>query len=376
MAKEELIGKRRILSFQPFSVLGNGGGPRILRRLVEGREDEVVFFSFADSKKVVPSKIKEIPFILYPIQRSWMRSFLRTFFFNIRHRVLFNSHIKRLKNEVSKLDFDVLHILDHSIYSGALLDVAKAKNVPVWVSFHDHFKSTASSGIVTGELWKYSSKRMVISDEIGKHYSELYGAKDYIIVTDGLKQNEISPAKNSFSTNTLKVYFGGLLHLEYYELFESFHKALELFSKNKNRKVSLILRGTQNLDFLNNSKLEIEYRPFSIDNEVLRLEMNDADLLYLPIKYTDVEFYLYSFSTKMIGYLGASGNIFYHGPKEAAAAIFLEKNNCGIICDSLNIDEIESCLQKSLSEFTYSENAKKIAHERFEMGKMQEMFFN
>lgn len=376
MAKQEITNNnKKILSFQPFSIYGNGGGPRIMRRLVEGRENEVKFISFDFSYSENKPHENEIIYVLFPRHRDWMRSFLRKFFYYVRNSFFYNFNVKRVQNIVAGLDYDVLHILDHSAYSNILLPLAKKNNIPIWVSFHDHFNTTGSSHEISKELWQESSKRMVISEEMGQEYSNLFGPKNYTIVSDGLKPNEISPVKTDIGSNTIKIYFGGLLHVDYYELFDSFCKAIDLFSKQNNKEIVLILRGTQKLSFLENSSFKIEYRPFSIDNELLRNEMDGADILYLPIKYNDVDFYKFSFSTKMIGYLGASGNIFYHGPESAAAALFLKKNNCGVICDSLDANIITNHLNDALISTIYSTNAKEIANNEFQLKKMQDLFF-
>lgn len=375
MAKQEVGRKRTILCFQPFSVYGNGGGPRIMRRLVEGREDEIIFFSFAFRYPAKGENPREVPYVLFPAHKDWMRSFLRTFFYYLRHTVFYKYNMRRVNAIVSKLKFDVLHVLDHSFYSNLLLPIAKERGVPVWVSFHDHFNTTSSQTEVTRDLWNIAEKRMVISHEMGRHYSELFGEQPYLIVSDGLKPEEISPVMKEARKDSISVYFGGLLHVDYYELFENFAKALELFAKEQNKSVTLILRGTQKLSFLNESSFKIEYRPFSINTEELRLEMNEAEILYLPMKYNDKDFYKYSFSTKMIGYLGASGNIFYHGPADSAAAIFLEKNKCGVICDSLDPKQILPAINETLKDFSYSLNAKKVASEDYKLANMQDRFF-
>jgi hypothetical protein len=374
MAEQEINRKRNILSFQPFTVLGNGGGPRILRRLVEGREDEVMFFSFFNRFFKNDSKFRETAYVLLPVHRSWMRSVLRKLHFYLRYNLLYEFNSRRIRSRVAKLDFEILHVLDHSKYANILIGMAIEKKIPVWASFHDHFKTTGSSDVICGDIWRNAAKRMVISEEIGQHYAVLFGGGDYIIVTDGLKANEIAPAKEKIDSSDLNIYFGGLLHIEYYEVFESFCKALDMLS-GEGVKISLVLRGTQTLSFLENTRFKVDYRPFSMDNELLKNEMNEADILYLPIKFNDEEFFLYSFSTKMIGYLGASGNIFYHGPAEAAAARFIERENCGLICDSLDPAVIVKDIKSAIQTNSYSVKAKEVANREYLLKHMQDRFF-
>ena len=369
------MGKRKILSFQPFSLFNNGGGPRILRRLVEGREDEVVFFSLVWKVPKSTAPYQQISYMLLPPHRSWLRSFVRTFVTYLRDRVMRQFNIRRIQARVAREKFDILHVLDHNSYSDILTEQMKQRNIPIWASFHDHFDTTGSNRGITESLWKNASKRMVISEEMGRYYGELFGKQDYTIVTDGLKPSEVSPAKTTMDPKNFTIYFGGLVHLDYYEIFEAFCKALDMLQKQEGAKIKLILRGTQRLSFLNGSDLDVDYRPFSIDSEVLRLEMDASDILYLPIKFNDADFYKYSFSTKLVGYLGACGNIFYHGPADAAAAQFLERHNCGVISDTLEPSKIIVDMKKATGNFSYSENAKKVAREEFQLKIMQDRFF-
>lgn len=375
MASKEMTGKRKIMSFQPFSLFNNGGGPRILRRLVEGREDEVVFLSLVWKVPKSTKPYHQISHVMIPPHRSWLRSFVRTFVFYLRDNVMRGYNIRRIQARVAREKFDVLHILDHSGYSDVLSEQMAQRNIPIWASFHDHFNTTGSSREITESLWKKASKRMVISEEMGQYYGELFGKQDYTIVTDGLKPSEVSPSKTTMDPKNFTIYFGGLVHLDYYEILEAFCKGLEKLQSQEGVKIKLILRGTQKLAFLNDSPLEVDYRPFSIDTEELRLEMDASDILYLPIKFNDADFYKYSFSTKLVGYLGACGNIFYHGPADAAAAQFLLRNNCGVISDTLQPDKIITDLKKAIDNFTYSENAKKVAREEFQLKIMQDRFF-
>lgn len=376
MAEQKVVKNRVVLSFQPFPILSHGGGARILRRLVEGRQDEVVFFSFVNEFSKSKSSYIETEYVVYPSQKRWMRSYLKDISQFLRDNVLYRFHVRKILSKVSKLQFDVLHVVDHGRYANVLTQWAQSKKIPIWVSFHDHFKTTDSFKNATKTLWALAAKRMVISKEMGEHYCELFGEKKYDIVTDGLTEAEISPAKIRVDLPKLKVYFAGLLHVEYYQLFKSFCEALNVLAKQEGLYISLILRGTQKLDFLDASSIDIDYRGFTIDQDFLKEEMNEADILYLPIKYENEYFYKYSFSTKMVGYLGAPGNIFYHGPKEAAAASFLEKNECGVICDTMEPARILEKIKEIIFNYSYSLAAKNVAYNQFQLKNMQQLFWS
>ena len=368
----------KILSFQQFSISDNGGGSRILRRVTENNKKELLFFSVITQKsyKKNNSKNKEIIWGLFPIKKRWMRWFLRDIntYLKLSFFYFFNSWV--INRIAFKKDFNILHIVDQGKYSNVLLKKAIKNKIQIWVSFHDHFLSNSSYKIVSYDLWKNANKRMVISKQLGEEYCNLFGKKPFIIVTDGVKENEIYKPKTAIDLKDIKIYFAGLLHLDYYPLFETFCNSLDYLIKEKKYGITLILRGTQKLDFLRKSLVEIEYRDFTLETEVLIKEMNESDILYLPMKYTNEYFYKFSFSTKMIGYLGASGNIFYHGPKESAAAIFLEENDCALVCDSLDTKEISVNFNEVVKNFRYSENAKKVCTNKFSLREMQNRFWS
>jgi hypothetical protein len=140
----------------------------------------------------------------------------------------------------------------------------------------------------------------------------------------------------------------------------------EFLDINKELKVDFILRGTQKLSFLNERKFKVEYRPFTTNDDQLRAELNEADLLYLPIKFTKPLFYKYSLSTKMVGYTGAGGCIFYHGPNDSAASNLLKKYQAAICCNTLNsVDIIYNLLDFFDNAEQISNNAKKLLKDKF-----------
>ena len=377
MADQDILNNKTILSFQPFSIFTSGGGPRIIRRLIEERQKNVMFLSLNDSPNYKNQfNDREILCTMRPLHRKWMRSFIRNFSFFVRDKLLYSYNEKTIRAEASKLNFDILHVIHHHKYANSLTQFALKKNIPIWVSFHDHFRSVGCSENNSRDLWKFATKRMVISKELGDHYCQLFGYQPYIVVTDGLKEAEISSSKPQINSAKINIYFGGVLHYEYYPVLKSFFNALDILSKQEGVKISVVLRGTQKVDFMDNCHFDVELRKATLDNEILKQEMNEADILYLPMKYTDEYFYKYSFSTKMIGYLGASGNIFYHGPKEAAAAKFLENNNCGVICDSLDTDMIIEKLRIVIGSNAFSLAAKKVAYEQFLLKNMQQLFMS
>ena len=108
----------KLLSFQPCSLYQNGGCGRVLRRLYEGREQDVISIAYYDYYyEAIKGDITELKLTLFPLRRKWMKWKLRNLngFFQ---KILFASYNKKriLKTALS-LDVDVLHF----VYQGILL---------------------------------------------------------------------------------------------------------------------------------------------------------------------------------------------------------------------------------------------------------------
>ena len=116
--------------------------------------------------------------------------------------------------------------------------------------------------------------------------------------------------------------------------------------------------------------------PPTADAAVLKSELDDATILYLPIKYSPPEFARYSLSTKMVGYLAAPGGIFYHGPRTGAAADLLGKNGASVLCDSEDPKQIKDALLSLMNSLgQVSESAKRLGHAQFDMERMRRRFW-
>lgn len=365
----------KILSVQPGSLYQNGGVGRLLRRLYQGKETQVTSLYVTNSSaRIGENEIKEIPIFEFPQQRSWMRWKLRPFFAWLRKTVFFSRTKQNLKNTALKIPFDVLHIINHGAYSNVLLEDEFIANKQLWVSFHDHF-SLCSSFDNAKQLWTLANRRLVISQELGDEYKKLFGDKDFELITDGVDESEISTPKE-INTKETVIYFAGLLHIDYYPLFEVLANAIDQLS-TVNRSFTLVLRGAQKLSFLDNRKFKVDYRKDFVSDAAIKEELDSADILYLPIKFTEPDFYLYSLSTKMIGYLGSAGRILFHGPSDSAASRALMRNNAAISCDTLQVEDMLNSIHEILEpNILVSENAKKMAQNYFVLNKIQNTFWN
>jgi hypothetical protein len=365
----------KLLTYQPFSLYSNGGGNRILRRLFKGREADVISLVIEETP-LVPRQGNILETILYasPVTRKWARWKLRGWLTKLRHFSLKNYTTGKIQKAAAKLQYDVLHVVDHGPFAAALATDQFCKGREVWVSFHDHFSTTYSSAANSAENWKRATRRLVISEELGKEYSRLFGDAPYELVTDGVAANEVSEPVTA-AAEPLVVYFAGLLHLDYIPLFKVLADALDKL-KTEGHQFKLILRGTQYIPFLENRSFTTDYRGVSLDDGELKRELDSSAILYLPIKFTKPDFYLYSLSTKMVGYLGASGAILYHGPADSAACNLLTKANAAICCGELDVDKLSQDIVNLIAaKSSTSANAKVLAKKQFDMAAIQRRFW-
>ena len=366
----------KILSIQPCSLYQNGGAARVLRRLYQGKESQVHSLGIISSPTPIKSgNIKETLIPAIPLQQKWMRWRLRTFVTWLRDNKLAFLTINKIYKTAAKIQYDAIHIVSHGPFGGAFNNDSLMVDKKIWVSFHDHFSTTGSSFASTGNLWNKAERRLVISKELGDEYQKLYGDREYELITDGVSTDEISEPTNIDPSKLITIYFAGLLHIDYYPLFNILADALDSLSK-KGYKFKLIMRGTDSVSFLNNRLFETEYRSNFVSDKEIKQELDSASILYLPIKFTLPDFYLYSLSTKMIGYLGASVTILYHGPADSAACKLLRNSKAAAICSSLNVnDMIEIMTQLVSDKNNYAANAKQVARTDFNFEVIQHRFW-
>lgn len=368
--------KTKVLSFQPFSLYRNGGGSRVLRRLYMTHESRIHSVVVEDSLgKILQGEIPETIVYATPVRKPWMRWKMSNVAAYLREGLFKSLTESKIRKAAGLIPFDVVHIVNHGPFSNALCKKEFLKDKKVWVSFHDHY-STCSSYEDTKNLWHRANRRFVISEELGREYQHTFGFKDYELITDGVSKDELSEPKR-YPNDPITVYFAGLLHWDYIPLFKVLANALDELTKTKQIKFKLILRGSQPLPFLEDRAFNVEYRTDYVSDSDVKVELDQADILYLPIKFTQRDFFLYSLSTKMISYMGAKGAILYHGPEESAACKLLVETGAGATCTTTQIDDLSQQIM-SLSNHIhdFSENAKKVVDERFDLTKIQNRIWN
>lgn len=365
----------KLLTFQSFSLYSNGGGNRILRRLFKGREADVVSLVVEETPLNPRSgNISETIVYASPTVQKWARWKVRKLLTWLRHGPFKPATIGKIQKAAENIDYDVLHVVDHGPFGAALCTDAFCTGKQLWVSFHDHFSTTFGSFANSQALWQRANRRLVISEKLGNEYGRLFGNASFELITDGVLANEVSDPLTD-AGSPLIVYFAGLLHIDYIPLFKILADALDQLSK-QGYQFKMVLRGTQYIPFLENRSFITEYRQVSLDDAELKRELDSSTILYLPIKFTKPDFYLYSLSTKMIGYLGASGAILYHGPADSAACNLLNTANAAICYGGHDVEELsKDILNLIAGKQSISANAKTLARDKFDLARIQQQFW-
>jgi hypothetical protein len=363
----------KLLTFQPYSLFGGGGGSRILRRLFEGHEKEIFSICVGESNSQ-GEIITEVSLPFKPALKKWHRWLIRTFIIWVRNNIWVWFAAPKFRKIAESVSFDILHIVDHGPFSNILCNEANIRDKEIWVSFHDYFTTSKGKMENTRILWQVAARRFVISEEMGVQYQKLFGIRDYRVVTDGLYLTEISNPSVK-AEEIITVYFSGLVHIDYLPLFKGLTDAMDLLVE-EGVKIRLLLRGAQKINFLNDRNFLVEYLPFTLDNSELKKELDQASILYLPVKFSQKDFYLYSLSTKMVGYLGGAGVILYHGPADSAACNLLKKHNASICCYSLSPGDLKEAIKVCLKNGRkISADAKQLAMNKFDMNSIREKFW-
>jgi hypothetical protein len=314
----------------------------------------------------------------------------RTRFNALAHAIapLFRRHFaKRLEKIIVRSRACAVHAIAHGgldFYDSYLL--ATKMRIPFFLQLHDDLAYTAAGRapemVISqriAEAWRNAQARFMISSELGREYNQRYGARDFVVVTDGLDHVAAAPRKPS---GQLRIYFMGLFHFGYEQNLEALIKALELIPRELVTAggLSITLRCDYLRPVLLKKSSALRVLPFGSESDVVT-DFATADCLYLPLHFSerDRAFGAYSLSTKMVTYLGSGIPILYHGPAGTAAHNMLSKYRAAVLATSLEPAEIASVIAEVLSADTGSAlaaNALGLARAKFLRTEQHEKFWN
>ena len=364
--------ERKILFVQPFSLGSAGGGPRILRALLENAP--------YPWKSICTSPGGAAPWPneqCLPSRPSWGR-IERTRFARLPKATasffapMFRARLKRMCIETNAR---AIHAVPHTGLDFAQAHtVARELGLPFYVSLHDDIAYTEAE---TGRrehreqammaAWRDASARFVISEALGREYCARYGSRDYDVVTDGL--TDLTEPRKRSNPDELRIYFMGLFHVAYERNLRALLDGVRIVKQAHPKiRVSLTFRCEHIRAHVLDGASSVTVLPFAAESDVRR-DMESADLLYLPLPFGKAheKFARYSLSTKMVTYAGSGVPILYHGPVSSAAYDLLKRHNAGIFIDSLDPKEIAGALDRVDEEtrMGVAENALALARRDF-----------
>ncbi len=347
-----------IVFVQPFGLSSPGGGPRILRALLQDAQKP--FLSVCTSPSPPPPTEVGTEVHL-PARRHRGRVESTRFgpWLGVEEIALIRDLEYRLENLCEAHHATALHGLSHSIDFWPAYCVARKRKIPFYLSVHDDLgyslqgRPDRGYGLARlGEVWKNAQERFVISEEMGREYSRRYGKRSFLLITDGLTTVPNVPQQRP--EKNCRIYFMGLFHYSYGANLRALLQALERLQEiHPDIRFSVTCRSGSIAPDVVKDAFPVTILPFASEQEVAE-DMKQADFLYLPLPFSSKyeSFLRYSLSTKMITYLGSGLPILYHGPAEAAAGALLAKHDAAISICSLDPAQIAKVLHGRQGETT------------------------
>ena len=368
---------------QSFGLNSPGGGPRILRSLLEAAS--APYLSVCTKPRVESAQTAhEVHLPIRPwlgrIESTRLAGYLRI------HQLelwLGGRFRRRLDTLFEQHDVTAVHAIPHRMDFWYAYQVAEERGLPYYLNVHDELAYNLRG---TGRyleraqerlahVWPRADGRIVISEAMGEEYCRRYGERPYTVVTDGLT-GTLPEEPHTIPDRSLRVYFMGALHLTYHPNFQALTEALTQVQHSAPAfDTALIARGSALP--VDEASFRLEERPFAAE-EVVQQDFEEVDVLYLPLPFGEEyePFWRYSLSTKLVTYLGSGVPILYHGPKEAAAARLLDRYDAALQVHSLDSTAIAEALQR-IPEVggRVAGNALRLGGTQFRQKEMQSRFW-
>jgi glycosyltransferase involved in cell wall biosynthesis len=335
-----------IAFIQPMGLHSEGGGARILRALIENPPIPAESLLSIVTTLTPPPSTSVLPEVHRPLRPHFGRiesTRLGPWCWGISPLYV-KGVIHCLEELFEEHNIKTIHAVPHGQEFWHAFEIAQRTKRRYILNCHDDLHHSLAGrpdknlGLQRQAIaWQKADAVLVISEQMGEKYNELWGKRPYEVITDGL--SNLTPEKKERPAKSLRVYFMGSVHISYHENFIALGKALDLIStQNPDWKVEMIVRGHPPAM---TTKISVKILPWGTEKDVEK-DMEDADFLYLPLPFATRHewFSRYSLSTKMVTYLGTGLPILYHGPADAAAAHTLHSQKAAILCKSLVPEEI------------------------------------
>ena len=261
--------QRPLLFVQPFGLRSIGGGPRIMRALLQDAPSPTLNVSTYPAPPPGNDIAREVHL---PLRPSFGR-IEKTRWAGIPQRLtpLFAGQFERQLEALARREnVPAIHAVAHGgpdfLHS---CQVARRLGLPFFLHVHDdllytarEIRSAAAAHAALRECWESANARFVICDALGEEYATRYGARDYTVVSDGLE--EIADNVAVAPGPDLRIYFMGMFHLEYEDNFSALFTAASRLQQSYNTgKISITLRcGGVRRHVLEKATIPVTVLPF------------------------------------------------------------------------------------------------------------------
>lgn len=375
-----------LILVQPFGLRSPGGGPRIMRALLQNAP--MPFLSLCTAPQEPPPN--DTGSELHLPARPDFGRIERTRFARLPQfftPLLATRFQRKLEQTFRATNARAIHAVAHGGFDfHQAFQIARKLGIPYFLQVHDDLvystralRNEATAHAAMREAWLGADARFVISDRMGAEYSRRYGVQEYVVITDGLERVAAAPVQAGGPE--LRIYFMGMFHLSYEENLGVLLAALEQLRK-AGQPVSMTLRcgGLRSKVTAGHEKI-LRILPLGSEAEVER-DLELADLLYLPLPFQEEDdlFVRFSLSTKMVTYLGSGVPILYHGPQPSAVDDLLRKHGAALLNETRDPDSLAQTLRAFLSDRTrgreHAARALKLAREEFMLKEIAERFWS
>jgi hypothetical protein len=372
-----------IALIQPYGLKGYGGGPRLMRSLLDCDHPPAICIATLPAEIVEPTPIPEFNL---PV-RPQLGRLERTRFSHQLTRLdpYFSRQFeKKLTRLLRSEEVKVIHLAACNYDLVPVTNVALKMGIPLFLSVYDDIEyvtrghkrlDTIKAGLA--HAWNNAAGIFSISDELGEEYGRRYGNREFITVTDGLRSFAAQPLPRP--KNSLRIYFMGLHHYSYIPNFRSLLDALKILrTERPDWPISLTMRCGAFLAERHADDVPITVLPFAASDSVVDEDMLHADLLYQPLPFAESAqaFGKFSLSTKLVTYLGSGVPILYHGPEQTAVNNMLKKHDAAIRITTEEPAAIARALMTAFNQRdSVVERALKLARERFSLEEQQRRFW-
>ena len=398
---DKMITQPRVLvlaqnKMQPFT-----GGGVVLSNLFSEFESQKVIFIHRDKDYKYESGMRE-----FKVNASWLKlnpiELIKIFFKytllalinplkirlnDILKLLLQSSHfcLPKLEDEQIKVfSPQVLYAwVSDCFWARSVIEVASRYNIPYVIHYMDNHIEMNSNSLVdlslkddfTMLLNKVNEKAdrlYVISESMGAAYSKRWGKQCEVF--HGLLDHEMWPWPNSkteIDDGVFRIAFTGSAENGQLKGLKTIAESIARITNKAQCDIRLILYLTQNYALRVKSYLAdfsfIEIRPHpNFSNLRSELASVDALLLAYGTDEQTINYYRYSFATKIVPYMMSDRAIFVYGPEEIEPIAYAKRDSWATVC----ISELPNDIDDSLLTFVKNlEQRKKMAEHAWCVGR-------